>query len=91
MSVGTNTTHKEVDTTIRFDLLFVTGTLSIQIGSITIQDIGILRIDINMVEEIIPHERIVAFGMFFRQADIFIHIKSNYIPEGNNSFLVQVD
>ena len=90
VSVRTNTTHKQVDTTVRLDFFFVTGTFSIQVGSISVQDIGILRFDVDMAEEVVPHERVVAFRMFFGQTHILIHIKSNHVLEGNNSFLIQV-
>ena len=63
----------------------------IQISGITIQDIGIFRFDIDMAEEIIPHKRIITFGMFFRQTYIFVHIESNDVLERNDAFFVQVD
>ena len=47
--------------------------------------------DINMTKEVIPHKRIVAFRMFLRQTNIFIHIECYYILERNNSFLIKVD
>ena len=91
MSIRTNTTHEQVDTAIRLNLFFVTCTFCIQVRSIAIQDIRIFSLDINMTEEVIPHKRIIAFRMFFRQSYIFIHIECYYILEGNDSFLIQID
>ena len=43
------------------------------------------------LEKVIPHERIIAFRMFFRQSYIFVHVECYHILEGNDSFLIQVD
>ena len=36
-----------------------------------------------MIEKVVPHERMVTFGMVFGQADILIHIESDDILEGD--------
>ncbi len=91
MSVRADTTHKQVDTAIRLNLFFITCTFCVQVRSITIQDIGVLPFDVDMTEEVVPHKRIVAFRMFFRQSYIFIHVECHYILEGNDSFLIQIN
>ena len=91
MSVGTYTAHKEVDTAVRLNLFLITCTFGIEVGSVTVQDVGILRLDIDVTEEVIPHKRIVAFGMFLRQAYIFVHVESHHVLERYDAFLVQVD
>ena len=84
VSVRTNTTHKQVDTTVRLDFFFVTGTFSIQVSSIPRSGYRYSPgFDVDMAEEVIPHERVGFPRMFFGQTHILIHIKSNHVLKGN--------
>ena len=91
VSVGTDTTHEEVDTAVRLDFFLITCTFGIEVGSVAVQDIGIFRLDIDVAEEVVPHKGIVAFRVFLRQAYIFVHVESHYVLERYNTFFVQVD
>ena len=44
-----------------------------------------------MVEEGVPHERMVAFGVLFGKPDVLVHVERNDILEGDLSGLVQRD
>ena len=91
MSVGADTAHEEVDATVGLDFLFIACTPGIQVGSVAVQDIGVLRLDVYMAEEVVPHKGIVAFGMFLGQTYILVHIESHYVLKRHDAFLVQVD
>lgn len=54
------TSNKEVNSSSCFDLLLKGITLLHKVGSVTIQNMGVLRFDVNVLEEIIPHEGMVA-------------------------------
>ena len=89
MAIRTDTTQEQVYATDRFHASLIRRTLSLQILGVTIQDIYVLRFDIDMTEEIIPHERMIAFRMIFRKTDILIHIESDHILERYDTLLVQ--
>ena len=91
MTIGTDTAEEEMNTANIFDLLLITCTLGSEVGSITVEDIDVLFADVDMREEVIPHEAVIALRMLFGQVDILVHIESDYIAEGNLAGLVQFD
>ena len=88
MTVGTNTTKEEVDTTELLYFFLVGSTLGCKVGSISIKNMDILLRTVDVVEQVGEHERMVAFGMLYRQVYILIHVKGDHILEGHLSFLV---
>ena len=48
----------------------------IKIISIPIKNMGIFRLNIDILEEIFPHIGMVAFRVISWKANIFIHVKS---------------
>ena len=58
------------------------------VSCVTIQNIDILRLNINMIEEIIMHKTVIAFWMFFWQTHIFIHIKGHHMFKTHFSRLI---
>ena len=91
MSVRAHASKKQIDASIRSDFLLISGAFCFQIGSIAIQDIDILLFDIDVAEKVIPHERMVAFGMLFRKTAILIHVERNDMFKRNFSRLVQLN
>ena len=57
------------------------GRLAMPYDSVTIQNIGILSLDIDVTEEVVPHKAIIAFRMLLWQTDILVHIKCHYVLE----------
>ena len=93
MSIGTNTAHEEVNTTCILDSLLVILTLDLQILGVTIEDMDILFLNVDVAEEIVPHEGVVTLGMIFGEIDIFeksllLWRRHNLFPEGSYQFLV---
>ena len=96
VTVRTNATHKEVDAASCFDGLLVSLTLSLEVGRIAIQDMDVLLLDVDVAEEILPHEAVVRLRMFLWKVDILVHVESNNILERKfaslillNQFVVQ--
>ncbi|CSA89430.1 Uncharacterised protein [Vibrio cholerae] len=56
MAIVTYTTHEQVDLTVRFDFVFVALAFCFVIIGITVQQIDIFFLDINMIEEVVVHE-----------------------------------
>ena len=44
-----------------------------------------------MIEEIVPHERVVAFGVLAGDVDVFVHIESYDVGEADFAGLVEFD
>ena len=91
MSIGTDTAEEEVNTTDVTDFLFITCTLGCEVSCITVQDIDVLLADVNMAEEVIPHEAMITLRVFFGQVNVLVHIKSHYITERHFTRFVEFD
>lgn len=57
------TSHKQLDASCFSDLLFVGVALGLQVFSVPVQDVGVGWIDVDVLEEVIPHVRVVALRM----------------------------
>ena len=88
---GANPTKKEHDTSVVFDFLLIASALSYQILGIAVKNIHILFADINVREEILPHESMVTLRVILWNTHIFIHVESNYIAETNLALLIELD
>ena len=89
MAIGANAAHEEVDAAVALDLLLVAGTFGLEVFSVAVQDVDIFLLDVDMTEEVVPHEAVVALGMVLRDADIFVHVEGDHILEGDLAFLVK--
>lgn len=56
MTIRTNTTQEELNTTDTGNLSFKFLAFFIQIRSISVQDVHVLRLNIDMLEQVVPHE-----------------------------------
>ena len=63
MSIGANATHEQVNTTCLLNSFLIVLTFCLQILGITIEDMDILFLDINVAKEVVPHKVMVALGM----------------------------
>ena len=59
VSIRTYTSHKEVDAAGSCNGLFVVGALSIQVLGVAIENMNILGLDIDVAEEVLPHETMI--------------------------------
>ena len=80
-----------MNTTDILNLLLVTSTLSYQVRRITVEDIHVLLADVNMAEEIIPHEAVITLRVLFGQVHVLVHVERYDIAEGYFSGLVEFD
>ena len=91
VAVGADAAHEEVDAGGGGDGLFIIGALDFEVGGVAVQNMDVLLLDVDVAEEVIPHEGVVAFGMVFRQVDVLIHVEGDYVLEGDFAGLVQGD
>ena len=91
MAVFADTAQEEVDAPCAANLLLVFVALLLQVGGVAVEDVDIGRGDVHVVEKGVPHERMVAFGMLFREPDVFVHVERDDILERYLPGLVQGD
>lgn len=81
------TSDKQLDAPRGSDLLFKGVTLSLQVSCIPIQNVGVFWADVNVLEEVVPHEGMVTLRVVSRKAHVLIHVESLHIFEGQVSIL----
>ena len=91
VSIGAHATHEQIDAPSCLDASLIIGALLNQVGRVAIEDIDVLRLDINVGEEVVPHERVVTLGVFLRQVAILVHIEGDDILERDLAGLVHCD
>lgn len=62
------TSDKQLDPTRSLDLLLKGITLSLQVSCIPIQNVGVFWVDVNVLEEVVPHEGVVALRVVSTKA-----------------------
>jgi hypothetical protein len=72
-----------------FDLLLIASALSHEILCVTVQDVHILRTDIDVREEVLPHEGVVTLRVVLWNAYILVHIESHYVTEAYFTLFVK--
>ena len=91
VTIGANAAHEEVNAAGILDGLLVGSALGSQILGIAVQDVHVLLLDVNVREEVGPHEAMVALGVLFGQTYIFVHVKGDDILEADLTSLVELD
>jgi len=77
MSIWSNSAEKQINSTCSFDSSFVLDTFGLEIRGIAIQDVNVGRMDVDMREEVLVHEGVVAFRMLAGNTNVFILRDSN--------------
>jgi len=90
MSVRTYATHEEVYTTGILDHLLVVCTLCHKVLGIAIEDMDVLWLDVDMVEEVVPHKAVVALGMVDIEANILVHVEGDDVLERQHTAFVEL-
>ena len=83
MPVFPDAAHEEVETARLHDGFLICFAFGLKVGSVAVEDVYVTLRDVDMVEEVIVHERVVAFGMVFRNADVFVHVEGDHVLEGD--------
>ena len=91
MSVRTNAAEEQVDAAVAGNLLLVATAFSVEIFGIAVEDVYVLFLDVDVAEEVVPHERMVAFRVFFRQTAVLVHVESYNMFKRHFSSLVELN
>lgn len=62
------TSNKQLNPAGSLDLLFKGVTLSLQVSCVPIQNVGVFWVDVNVLEEVVPHEGVVTLWVVSREA-----------------------
>jgi len=89
VTIGANATHEQVNTACLPDSFLIVLAFRLQILGITVEDMHILLFDIDVAEEVVPHEGVIAFWMIFGKVHILVHIERDHVPERHLASLVQ--
>ena len=83
------TAQEELNATklCNFSLVFVAFLL--QIGRIAVEDVYVGRVDVDVAEEVLPHEAVVRLGMVARQANVLVHVERHDVLERQPVLLMQ--
>ena len=90
VAVGAYAAHEKVDAAGLGNHLLVVGALRQQVGRIAVEDVHILGLDVDVAEEVGPHEAVVALGMLHIEAHILVHVERHHILEADFAFLVEL-
>ena len=73
--IGADADDLQVDPPHRADLFLVSLAEAGDIGRIAVGDVDVLPADVDVAEEILPHERDVGLRVVFGQADVFVEVE----------------
>ena len=91
VSVFAHAAHEEVDAPGLDDARLVVGALLGQVVGVAVENVDVLRPDVDVLEEIVPHERVVAFGMLLGETHILVHVERDDVLERHFARLVAAD
>lgn len=83
VAVLADTSKEEINAADSLDGVFVGDALSLEVGGIAVQDVNIGRMDIDVREEVLPHEGVVGFGVVAGNSYVFVHVESDDMLKGD--------
>lgn len=75
--------QEEVDAAARLDGVFVGDALGLEVGRVAVEDVHVGGVDVDVGEEVLPHEGVVRLGMVARDAHVLVHVEGDDIFKRN--------
>jgi len=72
VSVFADASQEEVDAADSFDLGLVLDAFNLKIWGIAVEDMDVIWVDVDVREEVPPHEGVVALGMVSGETDVLV-------------------
>ena len=91
VAVGADAAHEEVDAAGGGDGLFIVLALGLDVGGVAVEDMDVLLLDVDVAEEVVPHEGVVTLGVLLGEVDVLVHVEGDDVPEGDLAGLVEGD
>ena len=85
------TSDEQMNATGLSDFVFVLLAFVLKVCSVAVEDVDVLRKDVNVLEEVVPHEIVIALRMLPRQSHVLVHVKRLDVFERNPSLLMEFD
>lgn len=70
--IGSYPAKEELNAAGALDFFFIRYALLFKIFCISVQDVDVCWVDVDMAEEVLVHERVVGLRMIARDADVFV-------------------
>ena len=91
MPVLSYSAEEKVDASGREDCLLIVGAFLFKVRGVSVEDVDVAGGNVDMVEEVVMHEGVVALGMVLGDAHVFIHVEGDHILERDLPRLVHAD
>ncbi len=65
----------EVDASGGGDFIFVVGAVCRDVGGVAVRDVDVLFLDVDVLEEVFPHEGVVGLGVVAGDVDVFVEVE----------------
>jgi hypothetical protein len=49
----------------------------LEVGGVSVEDVHVSRLDVDVLEEVVPHERVVALGVVARKVHVLVCTQHN--------------
>ena len=72
-----------MNTTGGLDLGLVRLAFGRQVGRVAVEDVDVLRQDVDVLEKVVPHKKMVRLRVIPRQVDVFVHVERSNVAERN--------
>lgn len=73
--------EEEVDAAGAPDLGLVLDALGLEVGGVAVEDVDAGRADVDVLEEVLPHEGVVALRVVPGDADVLVHVEGDDVLE----------
>lgn len=83
VAIGTNAAKEQLDAADTADLVFVALAFGLEVSGISVEDVDVVWFHIDVGEEVLVHEAVIAFWMVARNANILVLIGSLLLRLGS--------
>jgi len=73
------------------DFKFILLALGREVAGVAVEDVHILRKDVDVLEEVVPHEIVVALRMVAGQPHVLVHVERLDVLERNSALAMKLD
>lgn len=79
VAILTNASKEEVYSASGLDGVFVANALGLEVGGVAIEDVDVGGVDVDVGEEVLPHEGVVRLGVIAGDAHVLVHVERDDI------------
>ena len=83
------TSNKQMNAASRSNFQLVVAAFCRQVAGVAVEDVDVLRKDVDVLEEVVPHEVVVTLRMVAGQTHILVHVERFHVLERNAPLAVK--